>query len=242
MSSPIPHDPSDATLAIPPRFCGPPGTGNGGYVAGRLAAHVVAAGPVEVTLLRPVPLEAPLRVSREGAEAPWTLSDAAGAVARARAVPEAPRFDPPVKPRVEAGPAHGDHPFPGCFVCGPQRAHGDGLRIAPAPVSEGVVAAPWTPPADLADARREVDPAVVWAALDCPGYFAWMGSGPLRPLLLGRMTGLVETPIRAGDPYVVVGWGLARSGRRYEAATALLDRNGRVVARSLQTWIAPREA
>jgi hypothetical protein len=189
-----------------------------------------------------VPLNAPLCISREGADAAWTLTDAAGAVARARALPDALRFDPPLTPRVEAAPPRVDHPFPTCFVCGPQRAHGDGLRIAPTPVSEGVVAAPWTPPGDLADARGEVDPAVVWAALDCPGYFAWMGSGPLRPLLLGRMTGRVEATVRARDPYVVVGWGLARSGRRYEAATALLDPGGRVVARSLQTWIAPREA
>jgi hypothetical protein len=242
MSSPIPCHPSDARVVIPPRFCGPPGTGNGGYVAGRLAAHVDPVGPVEVTLLRPVPLNAPLCISREGADAAWTLTDAAGAVARARALPDALRFDPPLTPRVEAAPPRVDHPFPTCFVCGPQRAHGDGLRIAPTPVSEGVVAAPWTPPGDLADARGEVDPAVVWAALDCPGYFAWMGSGPLRPLLLGRMTGRVEATVRARDPYVVVGWGLARSGRRYEAATALLDPGGRVVARSLQTWIAPREA
>jgi hypothetical protein len=240
MSSPTPCDQSDSTLAIPPRFCGPPGTGNGGYVAGRLAGHVGPVGPVEVTLLRPVPLDAPLRVSREAAD--WTLADAAGCVARARPVPDAPRFDPPLAPRVAAGAPRVDHPFPTCFVCGPQRAHGDGLRIAPAPVSEGVVAAPWRPPADLADVSGEVEPAVVWAALDCPGYFAWMWSGPLRPLLLGRMTGHVEAPVRAGDPYVVVAWGLARSGRRYEAATALLDPDGRVVARSFQTWIAPREA
>ena len=34
-------------LVIPPRFCGPPGSGNGGYVCGRIAAY--ADGPVTVT-------------------------------------------------------------------------------------------------------------------------------------------------------------------------------------------------
>ena len=41
-------------LVIPTRYCGPPGSGNGGYVCGRIAAY--ANGPVTVTLRRPPPL------------------------------------------------------------------------------------------------------------------------------------------------------------------------------------------
>lgn len=52
-------------LVIDARFSGPPGTGNGGYVAGRLAASF--DGPVEVSLRRAVPLEKELTVEREGA-------------------------------------------------------------------------------------------------------------------------------------------------------------------------------
>ena len=35
-------------LTIPPRFCGPTGSGNGGYTCGRIAAY--AGDPVTVTL------------------------------------------------------------------------------------------------------------------------------------------------------------------------------------------------
>ena len=50
------------SLAIPSRFCGPPGSGNGGYVCGRIAAYV--DGPVTVTLRRPPPLATPMAVER----------------------------------------------------------------------------------------------------------------------------------------------------------------------------------
>ena len=44
-----------ATLSIDRRFCGPPGSGNGGYTAGRLAALI--GDPAEIMLRRPPPLE-----------------------------------------------------------------------------------------------------------------------------------------------------------------------------------------
>src|SRR6202167_1670074 len=49
---------------IPSRFCGPPGSGNGGYVCGRIAAYI--DGPVTVTLRRPPPLATPMAVERDG--------------------------------------------------------------------------------------------------------------------------------------------------------------------------------
>ena len=42
------------SIVIDPRFCGPPGIGNGGYVSAQVAAW--ADGPVMVTLRRPAPL------------------------------------------------------------------------------------------------------------------------------------------------------------------------------------------
>jgi UDP-2,3-diacylglucosamine pyrophosphatase LpxH len=53
-----------ATLSIDRRFCGPPGSGNGGYTAGRLAALI--GDPAEITLRRPPPLETEMRVERAG--------------------------------------------------------------------------------------------------------------------------------------------------------------------------------
>src|SRR5215467_13029017 len=51
-------------LVIPSRFCGPAGSGNGGYVCGRIAAYL--HGPVTVTLRRPPPLDTPMTVERDG--------------------------------------------------------------------------------------------------------------------------------------------------------------------------------
>ena len=36
-----------------------------------------------------------------------------------------------------------DHPFPGCFVCGPDRAEGDGLRLFPGGLGPGRTACTW---------------------------------------------------------------------------------------------------
>jgi hypothetical protein len=45
-------------IIIDKRFCGPPNSGNGGYVCGRLARHI--PGAAEVTLRAPPPLDTPL--------------------------------------------------------------------------------------------------------------------------------------------------------------------------------------
>ena len=47
-------------LTVAPRFCGPPGTANGGYLAGLFAQH--ARTIVRIRLKRPAPLRAPLTV------------------------------------------------------------------------------------------------------------------------------------------------------------------------------------
>ena len=90
---------------------------------------------------------------------------------------------PPAEARAAMAtyPGLRTHPFPGCFVCGPDRAEGDGLRIFPGPVtpaSDGAVrvGAVWTPhPSTSEDFHTYVDDVpraslpVTWAALDCTG-------------------------------------------------------------------------
>ena len=53
---------NNARTSHPDRFRGPTGSGNGGYVCGRIAAY--ADGPVAVTLRRPPPLAAPMTVEQ----------------------------------------------------------------------------------------------------------------------------------------------------------------------------------
>ncbi|MQY02039.1 hypothetical protein [Actinomadura macrotermitis] len=220
-------------MIIKTRFHGPDGSGNGGYVAGLLAAHV-DADTVTVSLRKPPPLESDLRVSP--ADDRWLgawLWDGEDLVAEALA---GAIVVPPVPPVAHAAalaascgfPPGGRHPFPRCFVCGPEREPGDGLRIAPGPVGEGTVAAPWTPAA-------EPGPELVWAALDCPG--AWSFDLSDRTAVLGTMTAQVLGLPEAGEDCVVMGLARSREGRKMHAATALYGADGRLLGRAEQIWI-----
>lgn len=55
-------------VTISRRFCGPPNSGNGGYVCGRIARHI--PGAATVRLLSPPPLETELRIIGVG-RATW---------------------------------------------------------------------------------------------------------------------------------------------------------------------------
>jgi acyl-CoA thioesterase FadM len=52
------------------------------------------------------------------------------------------------------------------------------------------------------------------------------------------MTAAVAEPVVPGRMYVVTGTHLRTEGRKTRTATALLDPDGEVVARSEQVWIA----
>lgn len=134
-------------------------------------------------------------------------------------------------------PGFAHHPFPTCFVCGPERAEGDGLRIFSGPVparGDDVWAAPWRP--DRSTGRDgTVDPRIVWAALDCPSYFA-VGHGDVLAVL-GRITASLHAPVEIGGSYVLLSWPLSRDGRKLTAGSAVLDDDGHVLARARATWI-----
>jgi len=231
---------SDESLTIDRRFNGPPESAHGGYVCGLLAGLI--GGPAEVTLRKPPPLAHPLTVLRlEGGGI--SLRD--GETTIAEGVPAEVELEPP--PPVtfaEATSASQAYlpvrrdAFSTCFGCGTQRAEGDGLRIFPGPVpGRDVVAAPWTPDASLADGRV-VRPEFVWAALDDAGAWAfYLQDTSNWPLLLGRMTARLLAPIRAGEPYVVIGWPLGRDGRKFYSGTALLGADGQPRAFARATWI-----
>lgn len=227
-----------ASMHIASRFCGPPDSGNGGYSAGLLAKSL--GGVVEVTLRRPPPLDRELSVSFGHGVA--ELRDGEALVAEARpasldgAPPQAPSFARALElSRGYVG--HTRHHFPTCFVCGPARSAGDGLRIFPASEAPGgAVAAPWEPDATLCAADGAVQPEFVWAALDCPGYFAV--AAPDYPVaLLGRMKAEVTGSIRANEPCVIFAWPLGREGRKLRAGTAVFGADGKCRARAEQTWI-----
>jgi hypothetical protein len=226
-------------MRIASRFCGPPESGNGGYCAGLLAQAL--GGAVEVTLRRPPPLEQAL--SLVVAPARVELRHGGELVAEARQTPL--ELEVPSAPSFAHAAAlshhyvgHTKHHFPGCFVCGPARAAGDGLRIFPGAQHEGeLVAAPFRPDVSLSQAGGIIPAEFIWAALDCVGYFAT--AEPDYPVaLLGRMTAEVLGSVAVDEPCVVIGWSLGREGRKLRAGTALFGGDGRLRGRAQQTWIS----
>jgi hypothetical protein len=218
-------------VMIPRRFRGPHDSGNGGYTCGVVASFL--DGPAEVTLRVPPPLEKPLAVERVGRGV--VVRD--GDTVVAEAVPATVELEPPAVTWAEAGEATSrytgfdEHDFPECFVCGPQREPGEGLRIFPGGLRDGVVAAPWV--------ARDVSPEVVWASIDCPGAYA-AGYPDRGTVLLGRMAARVDRLPEEGERCVVVGWSLGDEGRKLFAGTALLGADGRPCAVARQVWVEPR--
>ena len=235
------------TVVIPARFSGPPGSANGGYTCG-LVARQVGAEEVEVTLRSPPPLDQPLAVTR-GDDGRVEIHDDETLVAEGRPaelledVPDAVVRDELVAAEEhhrERWTAH--HPFPGCFVCGPERAPGDGMRLFPVelPGREGLFGVPWTPGETVAGADGHVLPECVWAALDCPtsAPVANWAAGP--PMVLARLTARLGCPVRAGEDHSILSWELGRDGRKREAAAALYDSDGRMLCASRALWIELR--
>lgn len=226
------------------QFCGPPNSGNGGYVCGVLAKDI--EGPATAVLRAPIPLDAPLNLTADGG--PTALLGAEGQlIGQARPSDGAALPEPPPAPSLAEAEAAGMRyaglttPFhPICFTCGTGRDEGDGLRVFAGQLSgreTGVVATVWTPHAAFADADGLTRTEVVWAALDCPGYFAWVEKEGRHGALLGTMTGEVIRRPKTGEPCIVVAWPLARDGRKETAGVALYSADGELMARAHQVWI-----
>lgn len=238
-----------STIRIARRFNGPHDSGNGGYAAGLAAQLLPAAYAVEVTVRAPIPLEEDLRIEAkaDGADV-FSAGDPPTLILAARPTRiETPDIRSPglEAARVASQTYRGaeDHVLPHCFVCGPARAVGDGLRIFPDWLKDPagvenpnlfpIVAAPWQPTPDLADASGHVAPEFIWAALDCPGAFALEA----EPILLGRMSARILSRPRADETLVVVAWRKGLDRRKHFAGSALFNESGDLLAFSEQTWI-----
>lgn len=217
-------------MHIPARFNGPPGSGNGGWSAGSFA---VAAGarpggpPFEVTLRLPPPLETALSVTDGRVLAGDTvLAEVATADDAGVVVP--PVGWPDAVAAAHAYPGFAAHPFPTCYVCGPDRPEGDGLRIFPGRLPDGRTAAPWTAPA-------EVSVQTMWAALDCPG--GWTVIEPGRVFVLGRIAAAVAALPAPGAACVVVAVAHGVTGRKALVHSTVYAPDGAPLATARATWI-----
>jgi hypothetical protein len=230
------------TLSVPRRFNGPLESGQGGYSSALLAEYV--DGTAEVTLRSPVPLDSPLEVRRENGTV--RLRDGDTLVAEAEGIPDLDLEVPePVgveEARAAAGRYRGtdEGMFSHCFVCGPAREDAFGVFAGNVEGRE-LVASPWTPPSWAADEAGRVRPEFVWAAMDCPTYFAVYPADDLPMSFLARMAARIDAPVPAGEEHVVIAWPIAAEGRKRVAGAAVLSAKGETLAVARALMIEPRE-
>ena len=88
----------------------------------------------------------------------------------------------------------------------------------------------------MAGPDGRLDPAYVWAALDCPG--GWTDDLEGRPMVLGRMTAQIDARPVAGETHVVVGRQVSVDGRKTHTASTVYDSGGLAIGRAIHVWIA----
>ncbi|WP_326580599.1 hypothetical protein OIE69_41180 [Actinacidiphila glaucinigra] len=231
------------TLVVPARFNGPTHSANGGFFCGLVAEAASAAAlpaPVAVSLHAPPPLEVPLRVEAagrrthvwDGATLVATASPTRHAVAPLRTVSPAVAHE---ASGLFEGRRH--HPFPTCFVCGPDRSAPGGLLLAPGPVpgEPGHVACPWIPDASVPLRSGRVAREVVWSVLDCPA--GWTVGATDVTRVLGWMHAEILDLPSVGEPCVVTARLDQRDPRTTTNTTVLHGNGGRLLARATTRWM-----
>ena len=225
-------------ITIDAKFNGPPDSGNGGYVCGLLANFI--GQEAEVTLRKPPPLEQPLSILVNDDQEVRLLD---GETLIAYGYPKKLNLEIPNPPSIhDAKDAEQryvgfeNHVFPTCFVCGPLRRVGDGLRIFSGSLAHGNgVASSWIPHDSLAGDDGYVAPEFIWASLDCPGYFAVVRSQKLFTLLGCMSVQIINRP-KAGESCLLFGWRLGKEGRKRYAGAALFSEAGDLYGMARATW------
>ena len=239
------------TVTIPAKYCGPPNSGNGGYMCALVARCI--EGIAQVYLRAPAPLEKPLTVDllpgnralmRDGET---VLAEGSPGYLDERP-PPAPTWEVAVAASLRS-PMRTYHPYPTCYGCGPERARDDGLRIFTAqegtlPTGFGI----WEPNEALGATGQSVDEKIVWIALDCgtgilPVVPAREMFGQKARVMTGMMTARFDRPVIIGNRYTTRSWLTATEGRKLHLGSAIYDATGVPVASSQSLWFAlpPKE-
>jgi len=221
------------------RYCGPPNSGNGGYVCGQLARYL--KGPVKGKLLAPTPLETELDIVSEGrGVAAYAGKQRIAVAAPAPVEIELPELPSEIGLRAARAAYLVDadgHPLSHCFVCGPARAQGDALRLFTGPVPNSPVNADtWVPSEDFAADDGLIRSEILWSALDCPTAFA-LRHGDTKLCLLGSLIAEIYRRPKPGERLIVMAWARGVDGRKNYGDGALIDENGEIVAAANATWI-----
>lgn len=238
-------------FVVAEQFHGPAGRVNGGYAAGLFAEQV--QGPARSVLKAGIPVEVELTFRRTDDGGVEVIDPEGAVIGLSTPISADDLPTPPPPPSLEAARRAGRyvegestlfHTL--CFNCGMDRVEGDALRVycgqlEDAPI--GHIAGPWTPNPVFADEDGLVPMAVMWAALDCAGHFAWWAKEGRTLAMLGTMAGEVLRRPRVGETCIVTAWPLEREGRKQFSGTALFTADGELLARTHEVWVAlrPRE-
>jgi hypothetical protein len=234
---------SKAQISIPKRYNGPLGSGNGGYCAGVFAALIDE--PAAVNLRRPVRLGVPLDLVEAGG-GEIHVKDGGELIAEVQPAPvPALKIPKPVdleRARAATRRYRGTEEgvFSQCFVCG--RARDDSLGVFAGPVEgRALVASPWTAADRPTGEGGSVPSELVWSVLDCPTVFAAFLDSDAEPIaFLVRFNVELRAPVAAGEEHVVIGWPVARDGRKHRAGSAVFSAAGELLAVAEALMIEPR--
>ena len=194
---------------------------------------LLGAEPAEVTLRAPPPARARARRGARGrrrgaarrrhARRARASRRAAGRRARRRCAGARPRGG--LRPGCEQWAA--GHPFPTCFVCGPdarrRRRH---ARLSRAALGDGRFAADWTPDASLATATGACGRSASGPRSTAPPARRWPTSARARRGARPADRADRRARCGSGEPHALVSWGSARDGRKREAALRAARRRG----------------
>jgi hypothetical protein len=229
------------SFIIDSRFNGPPESGNGGYSCGMLGKLI--DGPAVVRLRIPPPLDTPMQVRKTADGVALFHKHEMVASARSAVVD----IDIPVPPDFAGAEAASlryrgfdAHFYPRCFVCGPEREHGDGLRVFAGSIEDnlgpkGMVAGTWVADDSLLNGYGKVASEYIWSVLDCPGAYAF-SEPETGTILLGELAVSIKASVSAAEKCVVTGWEISHQGRKHHTGTALFGESGECYAVACATW------
>lgn len=230
------------TVVIDRRFNGIPEIALGGYVGGLLARGRRKA---EATFLRPVQLAKEYRMFA-GTDGTIVLKDEDKVLVVTREATldiesrESVEFEA-CQRAAEGYIGHKWHPFPTCFVCGPSRSEGDGLRIFPGVVAgRDLVAAPWTPAESLKDPDGIVESQFVWSALDCPTIWAFLLCGDQDSkdmAVTAKLAVELISPVQVKQQHIVLGWMESETDQMRVAGGAIYSEDGQLRAVAKHTLV-----
>lgn len=239
-------------VTIAQQFCGPPDSGNGGYSGGLLGRYFDE--PFTIRLSAPVPLDTSLNIAEDDESAKTIYLRQDEQVIASASIANSIESEVPPCPNLaetEAAEKHYKgfikHPFPTCFVCGPDRQLDDAMCLYTGPLqqthesSTPIVASRWTVDPSYCDESGTLKKEFLCAALDCPSSFGILEHPEnlrLVPMVLGTLTVEVSGTLSAGEQAIVIGWPIGSSGRKATGGTAIFNAAGECIAKAKALWIS----